>query len=1016
MTDSSLWSHLLCAVWIPEITISNMVYMEPVEGVELVPKSRWKLHCYICKQRMGACIQCSNKSCYLAFHVTCARKAKLFLSMRQQVPTDPSGGTAVGAERSLIFDGSQLKAFCDKHVPSEWRKEFRTDIAIRNVQHYYEDLFYEKEWGDSQMKALTPGYDSHPTIPKLTLTVGGKRKRPSAGTGGAKTVWRLPSGAPIIPQVLYNTIIEAISRFAIRKPKEYVAEICKYWTLKREARRDASLLKRLQVSVSSNFTSDEVTKKDYSAYHDGEEKLKRRLDFAIKLRHDLERIRLLADDIKKREKEKLRQAECLKEMIDAVYFPVIPILTPILDRAQQLDSKDFFKVEFGQIKQKLVDREYNTVNQFSRDILSLLTSSVTSRSKFAVMSIPEGGEHTLAESVPGTSTAAATPAAVIVANPMENLASTPTPTTPAVPKQPKALGDTAGKTAGRILRVIQPMLENAKLQELAMREDPNERLAGEVDERYQEILLERKKRDDELQAQLAAANAAAAGEITNANDVDKMDIDNPKANEQQEANDRAAEEALESATASLSQAHHKDDELPIGIPWYTKPFSPLGATLLSEERWMGMDVVRDMSPLSELDEDAIEMLQPIETPEVVSPFLEEFGSAVNFGNGDTHATKPRSATKAPINAGAWIPGTRVSLRTTKGTKKTSYVESQPPQSVQNIETPKPKQNGRAGSAREVDLQQVVVIGSTRSQTKQAMNKAQRRGRGYVWVEVEDEEETVAADYAADIPPLFVLKDPDAMDIDSEIPAAAEPIPAGVDKEAVDSVDDRAVSIDSPLTSVPDDDLDQEDRLSLDSLDLNALGGDDLVDNCRGDTASEVEEVDKHSGDEDNMETENTDSEFHTPLESGNAVASSDEGRPAISMAIDSQGATDQLSKELAAAVASQEAELPQPETESSPSKRSTRSPLKQKGSQSISDVSSALSPVEEAKSNGEERPDSRNGMTRSTPKKSPPVAGKGQDSISYTPLPMTTRSRRTLEPEATPTRRSTSRAAAGKKR
>ncbi|KAF3938603.1 Peregrin [Dactylella cylindrospora] len=337
MTDSALWCHLVCAIWIPEVTISNMVYMEPVEGIESVPKSRWKLHCYICKQRMGACIQCSNKSCYLAFHVTCARKAKLYLSMKQQVPTDPSGATAVGTERSLIFDGSQLKAFCDKHVPTEWRREYKTDVHIKNVQRYFERNFYDKDWGDSQARAVvgpsTFGNDSGST-PKITLTVGGKRKRPSGGTGGSKIIWRLPSGAPVIPNVLYNTILEALSRFSIRKPKEYVAEICKYWSLKREARRDASLLKRLQAS-SNNFTSDEVTRKDYSSMVDGEERLKRRLEFAIKLRHDLERIRLLVDDIKKREKEKLKQAECLREMIDAVYFPIIGTVKPILERAQQ---------------------------------------------------------------------------------------------------------------------------------------------------------------------------------------------------------------------------------------------------------------------------------------------------------------------------------------------------------------------------------------------------------------------------------------------------------------------------------------------------------------------------------------------------------------------------------------------------------------------------------------------------------------------------------------------------------
>ncbi|KAK6540541.1 nuA3 HAT complex component nto1 [Orbilia ellipsospora] len=1018
MTDSSLWSHLLCAIWIPEVTISNMVYMEPVEGIDLVPKSRWKLHCYICKQRMGACIQCSNKSCYLAFHVTCARKAKLFLSMRQQVPTDPSGGTAVGAERSLIFDGSQLKAFCDKHVPSEWRREYRTDIAIRNVQRYYEDAFYDREWGDSQVRALTgQSYEHSMSTPKLTLTVGGKRKRPSNGTG-TKTIWRLPSGAPVIPQVLYNTIIEAISRFAIRKPKEYIAEICKYWTLKRESRRDASLLKRLQVSASSNFTSDEVTKKDYSAFYDGEEKLKRRLDFAIKLRHDLERIRLLADDIKKREKEKLRQAECLKEMIDAVYFPVIPILNPILERAQQLDSKDFFKVEFGEIKRKLYEREYTNVTQFSRDILSVLTSSVTSRSKFAVVPIPEAVETNTSELVPGTATSAATPAAVNTANPFENPALASASAAPqTAPRQPsKALGDTAGKTAGRILRVIQPMLEDAKLNELAMREDPNERMAGEVDERYQEI-LEQKKRDEEVLAQLAAAKMAAGIPVL-AEDagVDKMDIDDPAIVEQEEVHDRAAEAALESATATLSQSHHKDDESGglIGIPWYTKPFSPMGATLLSEERWMGMDVVRDMSPLSELDEDAIEMLQQSETPDVVSPIGDDddgsLGSGFDSGNGGS--SKGRNPNRYSSVTGAWIPGTRVSLRTTKGAKRVSYVDTpqQESQEVQPIETPKPRTNGKV-SAKEVNLQQVVVIGSTRSQTKQAINKAQRRGRGYVWVEVDDDEEQRKATSEAANYEDIAEKDPDAMEIDSEIPASVE---------VVNGLDDLAESIDSPLTSVPDDQLDLEDHLSLNSDEIKALDGDEedgditaLVPQPNGET----EEV---TVKEDNMETETTNTEFHTPIEATNLTAAileqpSHETGPEAMEEVD---VANQLSKEQTlASVTTGEPRSPV-KNSISPGKQSTKSSPRQKdASETIEErLSDHTNPFESGSQN-DDHASNKNGSLKTTPKKSPPsTASKGKDGGAYTPVPMTTRSRKILEPETTPTRRATSRSGTTKKR
>lgn len=73
--------------------------MEPVEGVENVPKNRWKLVCSLCKERVGACIQCENKSCFTAFHVTCARQTGLLMSMK------------------LMGADGQMKAYCEKHLP-----------------------------------------------------------------------------------------------------------------------------------------------------------------------------------------------------------------------------------------------------------------------------------------------------------------------------------------------------------------------------------------------------------------------------------------------------------------------------------------------------------------------------------------------------------------------------------------------------------------------------------------------------------------------------------------------------------------------------------------------------------------------------------------------------------------------------------------------------------------------------------------------------------------------------------
>ncbi|KAI8923392.1 hypothetical protein BC831DRAFT_471340 [Entophlyctis helioformis] len=117
-TSTNRWAHLHCAMWIPECQIANTVYMEPIEGVENIPRSRWRLVCYICKKRHGAPIQCSNKSCFTAFHPSCARKAKLFMRMRGQNNTD----------------ANSFRSFCDKHTPREYRETVDIDATLHAAQ------------------------------------------------------------------------------------------------------------------------------------------------------------------------------------------------------------------------------------------------------------------------------------------------------------------------------------------------------------------------------------------------------------------------------------------------------------------------------------------------------------------------------------------------------------------------------------------------------------------------------------------------------------------------------------------------------------------------------------------------------------------------------------------------------------------------------------------------------------------------------------------------------------------
>lgn len=109
-TSDGRWAHVVCAIWIPEVCFANTVFLEPVEGVENIPSARWKLTCYLCKQKgRGASIQCHKANCYTAFHVTCAQRAGLFMKI------DPVRETTVNGTTFSV----KKTAFCEAHSPAE---------------------------------------------------------------------------------------------------------------------------------------------------------------------------------------------------------------------------------------------------------------------------------------------------------------------------------------------------------------------------------------------------------------------------------------------------------------------------------------------------------------------------------------------------------------------------------------------------------------------------------------------------------------------------------------------------------------------------------------------------------------------------------------------------------------------------------------------------------------------------------------------------------------------------------
>ncbi|TRY73584.1 hypothetical protein TCAL_03368, partial [Tigriopus californicus] len=103
------WAHVSCALWIPEVSIGCVEKMEPITKISSIPASRWNLICVLCKEKVGSCIQCSVKTCKIAYHVTCAFKRGL--EMRAII------------EDENAEDGVKLRSYCQKHSLNQKRRD-----------------------------------------------------------------------------------------------------------------------------------------------------------------------------------------------------------------------------------------------------------------------------------------------------------------------------------------------------------------------------------------------------------------------------------------------------------------------------------------------------------------------------------------------------------------------------------------------------------------------------------------------------------------------------------------------------------------------------------------------------------------------------------------------------------------------------------------------------------------------------------------------------------------------------
>ncbi|KAG8948796.1 nuA3 HAT complex component nto1 [Tulasnella sp. 424] len=348
-TNRGEWAHLLCAIWIPEVTLGNAFIMEPIESIENIPKSRWKLICSLCKERMGACIQCDVKTCFAAFHVTCARKNKLLMAMKS-LPGQ---------------DDQPLRAFCEKHLPKQL-KELREAEAASPQPSTTGDSQRPTEGEDQQETDTQP--PRSPSLDPNNVALKSARAHSSKFSG--------IGGPPLVPNLIIERILSYIHKTRILKKPLFVIAVAKYWSLKRESRRGAPLLKRLHLEP---WTASSMSKQQTD-----EEKAKK-LENLIRLRKDLEKVRMLAELTRKREKEKLRSAQMIQDFVANFLFPFNSSLKKILievisyDKAHQFrhpvspnEVPTYYEIVkkpmcWSAIQEKLDNLEYCDAQEFKDD-------------------------------------------------------------------------------------------------------------------------------------------------------------------------------------------------------------------------------------------------------------------------------------------------------------------------------------------------------------------------------------------------------------------------------------------------------------------------------------------------------------------------------------------------------------------------------------------------------------------------------------------------------------------------
>lgn len=357
-TEDDRWGHVACALWVPEVGFSNTVFIEPIDGVANIPAARWKLTCYLCKEKgIGACIQCHKANCYTAFHVSCAQRAGLFMKMEPIKEPNESGLSTFTVKKT---------AYCGAHTPNG---------CIKRPLTVYDE----------------PSLGTGPCQGQKKKSSLNKKQKSKKGKKSTEAVAAFPFKC--VPRISPDRLNTVFGQVSLQRKKVFIELVLNYWILKRQSRNGLPLIRRLHFSIQPQKTVQPRQNDDET------QALKEQLKEWHRLRHDLERARLLLELIRKREKLKREEMKLQQSILEMQLTPFSILLRALLEQLQDKDQARIFAepvniqevpdyldhikhpMDLSTMRKRVDAHEYNNLDEFEADFELIISNCMKYNAK-----------------------------------------------------------------------------------------------------------------------------------------------------------------------------------------------------------------------------------------------------------------------------------------------------------------------------------------------------------------------------------------------------------------------------------------------------------------------------------------------------------------------------------------------------------------------------------------------------------------------------------------------------------